>query len=109
MTLANVIARARVVLSSLVTWIAVAVTVVAAMLPELLDVFGTDSSVAVLAGRGVALLTGVVAVIRKVTPVLDTAEGLLAADDTPVTSNEAHLRRELDALRKVVADYTGGR
>ena len=101
----NLIARIRVVLTSLVTWITVAVSTVTLLLPDILDLFGADTELAVVLTRGLAVLVGIVALIRKVTPVLDSAEGLLAADDVPFTSAEAHLQRELDALRTVVAEY----
>lgn len=102
-----IIIRARVVLSSIVTRVAAAVTLVTIMLPEVLDVFAADTDVVVLVGRGVAILTGIVAVIRKVTMVLDTAEGLLAVDG-PVTSAEARLERELETLRRTVDEWMGG-
>lgn len=79
--------RIKVVLNSIVTRIGVATAVAAIVIPELVAAVGPDNSAVIWLTRGVAVLVGLVEVIRRVTPVLDIAVGLLPADG-PVTPGE---------------------
>ena len=70
------IARLKVILESIVTWamvLVVAATAVAEAFPTFAQWMVTV----------VAVLTGIVFVIRRVTPVLPAERGLLPTDDAP--------------------------
>jgi hypothetical protein len=77
--------RARVVLTAAVTWITLATTVLtgvaAAVVPNLPDPWG--SQVAGWVAAAVAFLTGVVNIIRRVTPVPREERGVLPPPPPP--------------------------
>ena len=82
--MSNVLARARVVATSVVTWLQViaAVLVIAAeeianAVPEISD------DVTTVVVRVVAVLGAAIAIIRRVSPVLPDERGLLPAGGTP--------------------------
>lgn len=95
-------ARIRTILSSLVTWLTLVATVLGIVIGEL-EPFA-DNTVAryVLSGLAVAATVAAVAVaiIRKVTPVLPDAVGVLPVEDSvPVTDAERRLAEQLRAER----------
>ena len=75
------VAKVRVVLSSAVTWLTLAAFVLQSVVAEAANAGLPDGAVETVVswgGRGAAFLLGVVAVIRRVTPVDD--HGLLPDD-----------------------------
>lgn len=95
--------RVRVVLRAAPTYIVLAGGTLAIVADELAKVVGADSPVVVLILRAVSLLGAAVAIIRRVTPTLPDARGILPTGE-PVTSNEAFYAREMAHLRSVLKD-----
>ncbi len=75
MPLDQLIVRAQVVLGSAVTWITVAVAALQFLLTQ--DVVLATPEIADWIGQAVTTLVGVLAVIRRVTPVPESQRGLV--------------------------------
>lgn len=102
LNLPNLIARAKVVLSTFVTWLVVAAGILTVVAADLTELLGTDSAVIVALVRVLAWIGAAIAIIRKVTPVLDSATGLLPVDRSiPVTSRELQAVRLLEDHRNL--------
>jgi hypothetical protein len=72
------LARVRVLLTAAPTWIIAAVAVVQVAAVEAAKVLPEEAdTIAAWSARAVALLLGIVAVVRRVTPVLPQERGLL--------------------------------
>ena len=98
----DTITRIKTILTTFVTWLVVLAGILTIVAGELVDQVGADSPVIVLILRVVAWLGTAVAIIRKVTPVLPSATGLLPVSESiPVTSRERFLARELDHQRNI--------
>ena len=98
----NFIARVSVVLRSAVTWLTLIATILAIAAEDLVELLGAESAVLVVVFRVIAWIAAAVAIIRKVTPVLDSATGLLPVDaGTPVTPREQRLSTLLDDHRNL--------
>lgn len=95
-----VVARVRVVAASLVTGITVTAMVLAIIATELAGLYGADHAAVDVVVRAAATLGAAVLVIRRVTPVLDQASGLLEPDVDVWTDHEVEL---LTALRASIA------
>ena len=105
------IARAKVLAASAVTWLLAAATIITLAAGELAKVFPDNAAtIGALAIRAVAFTGGAVAIIRRVTPVLDQARGLLPADPLTLTTArevELHDRAERYAVETIVATNPG--
>lgn len=95
------IQRIHTVLSAAVTWLVVLAMVLTIVAAELADALGATSPVVVIALRAVAAIGVAVSIIRRVTPVLPDARGLLPKPDQPATSDEAWLTAELERVRSM--------
>jgi len=69
--------RAKTVARAAVTWLVLASTILTVAAEEIAKVAGTDSPVVVLALRAVSWLGVAVMILRRVTPVLPDARGIL--------------------------------
>ena len=98
------IERALVVLRSAVTWLTLLATVLGIVAANL-QPFSDDPTIArvvAFIAAAVAVVAVIVQIISRVTPVLESARGLLPVDESiPVTSRERHLQRELDHQRNI--------
>jgi len=74
-TINSIIDRARVVLTAAVTWISAAVVVVQFILAN--ETVASVPEVAQYGSQAVAFLVGVIAIIRRVTPVAPEERGLV--------------------------------
>lgn len=96
------ITRAKTVLGAAITWLVVLAGVLTIVAGELADQVGADSTIVVLVLRALAWVGVAISIIRRVTPALDSARGLLPVSDSiPVTSRERVLQRELDHQRNL--------
>lgn len=95
--------KLRVVARAWPTWVTAAALVASVAADELTKVVGADSPVVVLLLRVAAWLGAAVAIIRRSTPVLDDARGLLPTGQ-PVTSSERYLGNELAYMRGVLKE-----
>lgn len=79
MTVADAIARIKVVLTAAVTWLVLASTIVTILSEEIATVLpaGAATDVGAVALKVVAVLGAAVTIIRRVTPVLPDERGLL--------------------------------
>lgn len=78
------------VLTSIVTWITLGIAIIAIVAEELVKVFPEDGqTVAAFLLRLIVILGGILAMIRRVTPVLRSQRGLTLPKDAPPT---LHLR-----------------
>lgn len=97
--------RALVVLRSAVTWLTLTATVLGIVAANLQPFTDGDPTVARIVGfiaAAVAVLAVIVRIISQVTPVLDSARGLLpVAGSLPVTERERKLANELDHVRNM--------
>lgn len=83
----NAIERLRVILTAAVTWLVAIAAVLAIVAEEIADAFGADFPALVWIAR-VAVVIGVaIAIIRRVTPVLPEARGVVNYT-TPMTERE---------------------
>lgn len=99
----DLIHRLSVLLSAAPTWLVAAATIctiVAGQIAEILPFVptGTAETIATWLITTAGALTAAALVVRRVTPVLEGARGLLPTEH-PVTANEAHLADELARLR----------
>lgn len=86
--------KVKTVAKASVTWLVVAAGVLTVVADELATQLGADSPVVVLVLRAVSWIGVAVAIIRRSTPVLPDARGVLS-NGHPVTEDEARLEREL--------------
>lgn len=96
--------RTLVVLRSAVTWLTLLATVLGIVAANL-QPFTSDPNVArvvAFIAAAVAVVAVIVQIISRVTPVLESARGLLPVPESiPVTSRERQLQRELDQQRNL--------
>lgn len=98
----NTITRIKTILTTFVTWLVVLAGILTIVAGELVEQLGADSAVIVLILRVITWIGIAVTIIRKVTPVLPSATGLLPVPESiPVTSREQFLSNELDHQRSI--------
>jgi hypothetical protein len=96
--MAVLIQRIRTVLTAAVTWLVVLSTVLTIVMAELDEFAGIPPGVIRGIGTALAVVGVVLAIIRRVTPVLPDARGLAPVElDQPLTQHEAD-RIRLQAL-----------
>ena len=94
------IERIKVFLTAAVTWLVVLGGVLTIVIAQLTPTLGIDHPVILWLTGAVVWIGIIVQIIRRSTPVLPSARGILPVD-TPATSQEMHLQRELDNLRRL--------
>ena len=100
--MSNLIARARVILGSLVTYLVLLAAVIAAAAGPIVEAVGVDSPVAKIVATVLGVLAVAIEVVRRVTQVLPDARGVLPVpDDQPVTAQERWLMHELETVRNL--------
>lgn len=94
----NLLERIKVLLTAAVTWLVVLGGVLTIVIAQLTPVLGVDDPIILWLTGAVVWIAILVQIIRRVTPVLPSARGILPVD-TPATSQEMFLQRELDTVR----------
>ena len=94
----NLLERIKVFLTAAVTWLVVLGGVLTIVIAQLTPVLGIDHPVIIWLSGAVVWIAVIVQIIRRSTPILPSARGILPIND-PATSQEAFLQRELDRLR----------
>jgi hypothetical protein len=97
----NTIERIKTIAQAAVTWLVALAGVLTIVAAELADQLGADNVVVVWVLRAVVWLGVAVAIIRRSTPVLPDARGVLPQIGEPVTSNEKWLAEELEHQRSL--------
>lgn len=92
--------RFKTVAKAAVTWLVVLAGVLTIAAEELAEQVGADSPVVVLILRVVAWVGTAVAIIRRSTPVLPEARGIIGNGE-PATSEERWALRELAAMQDI--------
>lgn len=88
----EIVDRIQVVLTAVVTWLVALAAVLVIVADELATAIGAEHPVVALCARAVVVVGVAVSIIRRVTPVLPAAQGLLPVPDgVPVTEREAAL------------------
>jgi hypothetical protein len=107
-TVERLVARARIVLTAAVTWLVVAGTIITIVIDELAAAGVAGAVLRVLAGA-VTVIGVAVTIIRRVTPVLPAARGLIGtgAPNTDLEAIGADYIRDAIAAGDVVEQYPG--
>lgn len=92
--------RIRTILGAAVTWLVTAAAILTILIGELGSIAGVPAEVVQLLGTALVIVTAAITIIRRVTPVLPTARGLLPPPaGVPETARELELLRVNSGLR----------